>query len=1051
MAESVKITGNLADGTPISLSLDGASTQRQMERLIKLVAEMTAKITKGNSDLAKQELQEIKNTKDHNEQLKESVTNQKNLNKGSLSFEDALDDLKTMSYKLQGGFLNLLTSSKNTGSFIAGMGVGLVKNLFDYSDKMGEGLKRGVAGDVMDFAVSAKTAGVDMTTFTKALDESGGGFVMLGNGATEGAKNFAALAGEVRQATSSVGNLGMTNAENAIFAAQQLKVAVAQGYKDRQARDVVIRNTRELGKEFDDLAARTGKNVMEMAQSAMKLAQDPLVASFVRSAGLAGKTISVEIQKLAANFKGIFGEAGDKMAGDLAKSAMSGLPFAVTQSGKNMLMASSAVYSEMDRQAQLIKNGGKLDEADRERLRNVVLQEVDARGDQLRTMAMLEGPAGDSARAILEMANEAQHYNDADRVLARKREQTAKDFNASVRDMQANLMALSIPFLKLINGVNWTFFIDILNGFATVLGIVLKPLAWLGEILGDTGLGSVIGGLLALATAGSLLVAGFGVLGNAVRLLTVVIQKAAMTAGLSKTGAVDIGDMSGWKSGPTASKGPAGETRKSGNRLYKFGYQMGEFVGKFSTGLKFATVALGGLAVSALGASMLEDDADSVLGKTLEVVGTGAEILGTWIPIVSWLAGEFPILGTALATTGATLAKWGGALTKSITGLFAEGGLLSSLGPWIARTGASLLSIAETALTAVGPWIARIGASLLSIAETALTAVGPMIVRAGAFLLTSLEGAVAGIFGAGGLLATVGAGLVEAGAFMMGGLEVVLGGAAAVLAGISAPVWGTIAAVAALGAGIYFFWDDIKEAGSWILDGTEKLWKSVTGMFGDLGSWMSDGTEKLWNGITGMFGDLGSWMSDGATNLWNGMTDGMMGMFSDLGSWMSDGAKNLWNSMTDGMMGMFSDLGSWMSDGAKNLWKSVTGMFGDLGSWITKMFTNMFGDLGSWMSDWWSNLWGGSSSSSSSSSGSSTTNLAENSPNINTDIVTAQATVIDQKAAKDTENQRQMNKQTNLLEELVASNSAQINIQSRTASLQDDSNKYLRTASLASA
>lgn len=915
MVDSVKLTGNLADGAPINLSLDGASTYRQMSRLLKLVAEMTDKITKGKSDLAKEEVkikEQIANTSDLNDQLSNAIKNQQGVNKESVTFEDALSNLKSMSYSLRGGFGNLLASSKVTGAAIAGLGIGLVENLFDYSDKMGEGLKRGVAGDVMDFAIAAKTAGVDMTTFTKALDESGGGFAMLGNGATEGAKNFATLVGEVRQATASMGNLGMTNSENAMFAAQQLKVAVAQGYKGRQAQDVVIKNSKTLGKEFDDLAARTGKSVMEMSQSAMKLAQDPLVASFIKSAGMAGSKISSEVQKMAANYRALFGEAGDKIAGDLTRTSLGGLPFAITQSGKNMLTASSAVYSEMDRQAQLIKNGGELTEADRERLRNTILDEVDTRGDQLRTMSLLDGAAGDGARAILEMAKEARTYNDADRVEARKREQTAKDFNAAVRDMQANLMALSIPFLKLINGINWTLFIDVLNGFTTVLGIVLKPLGWLGEILGDTGLGSVIGGLLALATVGSVVTAGFGMLAKAVVELTAIMRGSAALLGASKTGAPGgfVGPV--LPEGPTTTKG--GTTRSP---LYKFGYQVGEFVSKFSTELKFATFALAGFGVKALGTSMLENDADSTMGKVLEVVGTGAEILGTWAPLIMWVAKEFPVFGNAIRAVTLATAIYTGVLMDSVKQLFAPGGALSKVGPWIARAGESLMGMAETAMTRIGPWIARAGASLV----------------------TSAEGVMAGLFGAGGVLTKIGPWITRAGAGFLVGAEGILAGAGAILAGISAPVWGTVAAVAALGTGVYFFWDEIKEAGSWI------------------------------------------------------------------------------------------------SNGIKNLWDSVTGMFTGLGGWL---------------SDWWSNLWGGTRSSSSSSS-SGMTNLVNPSTNISGDITTAQATAIDQKAVKDSENQRQMAKQTNLLEDLVASNSAQIGIQSRTASLQDDSNKYLRTASLASA
>jgi len=925
MAESVKITGNLADGTPINLSLDGASTYRQMSRLIKLVAEMTDKITKGKSDLAKQELQikeQIANTSDLNAELSDAIKNQQGINKESLTFEDALSNLKSMSYSLRGGFGNLLSSTKVFGGALAGLGIGLVQNLFDYSDKIGEGLKRGVAGDVMDFAIAAKTAGVDMTTFTKALDESGGGFAMLGNGATEGAKNFATLVGEVRQATASMGNLGMTNAENAMFAAQQLKVAVAQGYKGRQAQDVVIKNSKTLGKEFDDLAARTGKSVMEMSQSAMKLAQDPLVASFIKSAGMAGSKISGEVQKMAANYRALFGEAGDKIASDLTKTSLGGLPFAITQSGKNMLTASSAVYSEMDRQAQLIKNGGELTEADRERLRNIILDEVDTRGDQLRTMSLLDGAAGDGARAILEMAKEARTYNDADRVEARKREQTAKDFNAAVRDMQANLMALSIPFLKLINGINWTLFIDVLNGFTTVLGILLKPLVMFGEILSDTGLGSVIGGLLALATAGSVLVAGFGALATAVTALTAVIRGSTALLGASKVAPEGfVGPLLQEKSTRTNGGTTRSPLHKSS---YNFGRQIGEFVSKFSTELKFATLALAGFGIKSAGAAMLQNDAESTMGKTLEFLGTVAEILGTWIPIIAWVAKEVPWFGTALATAGAALSKWGGALIT-----------------WVAKEFPMFMNAirALTLATAIQNGVLMDSIKQIFAPGGLLTKIGPWISRAGAFLVTSAEGVMASLFGAGGALTKIGPWIARAGAGFLVGAEGILAGAGAILAGISAPVWGTVAAVAALGTGIYFFWDEIKEAGSWI------------------------------------------------------------------------------------------------SNGIKNLWDSVTGMFTGLGGWL---------------SDWWSNLWGGTRSSSTSSN-SSMTNLVNPSTNISGDITTAQATAIDQKAAKDSENQRQMAKQTNLLEDLVASNSAQISIQSRTASLQDDSNKYLRTASLASA
>ena len=1002
MADSVKITGTLADGTPINLSLDGATTQRQMERLIKLTADMAARITKNTSEAAKQEKldkEQLKNTKEYNDQVSDSIDNQKSVNKETVKFEDALKDLKSVSYSLHGGFKNLFTSANTVSGAIAGMGIGLVQNLFDYSKDVGEGLKRGVAGGVMDFAISAKTAGVDMNTFTKALDESGGSFATLGNGATEGAKNFAALAGEVRHATASVGNLGMTNEEIAMFTAQQTKVAVAQGYKGRQAQDLVIRNTKELGKEFDDLAARTGKNVMEMAQSAMKLAQDPLVASFIKSAGLAGKTISVEIQKLAANFRGIFGEAGDKMAGDLAKSAMSGLPFAITQSGKNMLMASSAVYSEMDRQAQLIKNGGKLEEADKEKLRNVVMQEVAARGDQLRTMAMLEGPAGDSARAILEMATEAEKYNDADRVEARKREQTAKDFNASVRDMQANLMALSIPFLKLINGVNWTFFIDILNGFVKVVDVLLTPFTLLGHILGDTGVGTVIGGLLALVTAGSVLFSSFKALGTVVASFKSALEKVIDSI-RSTTGK---GALTTEKVGPEkpsflktaeekirerdariqSEKTPS-EIKKStlNEKVTEKFAKATPLVEKFAGAITGVTAALAGSALSIWGESRLREDENDLLGnilvtggKTLEFLGTFGGLFVQFLPQIKEF-GAYMFSGkmtSALKDFGKTAVEVAGSVWKGMMGLATT--LWNGVIPPLIAFGKELWAQVigkfpgiGNLMSSFGTWIMR-GVTAIGALWTGLGGLSGIVASVTGFFVGLVEGATAlwaGLGGLSGIVAAVGTGLETA------------------LAVIGGPITLVVAGLAALAAGIYYFWDDIKEMGG-------KLWDFITSPFKMLGDWL----KNSWLGR--MFGSGDSDSKNTSTASDKTQSRGNSG----------------WNSMSQTPTAVDEN-----------------------GTRRPATLTEI--------NDAKASLRNGAVST-------STAYPTDQSTTTSNAIPDTAAAANNQNAVKESENQRQMTKQTALLEDLVASNSAQIGIQSRTASLQDDSNRYLKTASLASA
>jgi len=1075
MADSVKITGNLADGTPINLSLDGATTQRQMERLIKLTADMAARITKNNSEAAKQEKldkEQLKNTKEYNDQVSDSIDNQTKVNKETVKFEDALKDLKSASYSLHGGFKNLFISANTVSGAIAGMGIGLVQNLFDYSKDVGEGLKRGVAGGVMDFAISAKTAGVDMNTFTKALDESGGSFATLGSGATEGAKNFAALAGEVRHATASVGNLGMTNEELAMFTAQQTKVAVAQGYKGRQAQDLVIRNTKELGKEFDDLAARTGKNVMEMAQSAMKLAQDPLVASFIKSAGLAGKTISVEVQKLGASFRGLFGEAGDKMAGDLAKSAMSGLPFAITQSGKNMLMASSAVYSEMDRQAQLIKNGGKLEEADKEKLRNVVMQEVAARGDQLRTMAMLEGPAGDSARAILEMATEAEKYNDADRVEARKREQTAKDFNASVRDMQANLMALSIPFLKLINGVDWTFFIDILNGFVKVVDVLLTPFTLLGHILGDTGIGTVIGGLLALVTAGSVLFSGFGMLTSGIKTVTSIFDKLRLVLGTvidgikSTTGnsALTAEKTEKSKVGTEKSKIPdtfgldkkleerklaeqaAEEQRKA--RTEKFYKQYREegksvidakrgadaaatlapkatlsekvaekfakaspMVEKFAGAITGATAALAGSALSIWGESRLREDANDSLGqflvftgKTMEIVGTFGGLFVQFLPQIKEF-GAYMFSGkmtSALKDFGTSAMEVGREVWRGMMGLATT--LWNGVIPPLVAFGKELWAQVIGKFPGIGKlmgsfgtWIMR-GVTAIGALWTGLGGLSGVVASVTGFFAGLVEGAMAlwaGLGGLSGIIASVTGffvGLVEGAGVLLAGF----GGLEGIIAAVG---MGLETALAVIGGPITLVVAGLAALAA----GIYYFWDDIKEMSG-----------KLWDFITSPFKMLGDWLKDS----WLGRLFGSGGSDSKNTNMASDKKQSRGNSGFNDM----SQTPSVVNEDGTRRAATLTEINDAKASLRTGNGT--------------ANV--------------STAYPTDQSTTTSTAIPDTAAAANSQNAAKDTENQRQMTKQTNLLEELVASNSAQISIQSRTASLQDDSNKYLKTASLAS-
>jgi hypothetical protein len=540
MADKVQGLGRIIAGDQFNFTLDGIATAAQMERLISAVGKNLGGPTETPASRREtmrrnRELQDRLNKamEDGADAAKDRAKADRSLTEAQKDLEDQFDKLST-SFRY-GGFRNIRTALEaiDTGGTRFALGLGyLTGELIDYADKLTAGLQRGISGDIFDYAIMAKMAGVTMEQFGKAIAETGGGFASLGAGATAGAKQFAGLVGEVRSATASVGNLGMTNEQLAEFTAQQTKVAISQGFKGRAAQELVVRNSRDLAEELDILANRTGKSVLELTQAAVKLAQDPIVASFVKSAQQGGTEVSKSVQQFAASLRGVLGELGDTLAADALKSALGGLPFSITQSGKNMLLASSAVYSEFERQASIVRRGGQISAEDQQKLRDTILAEVEARGDELRMLANLEGPIGDSARQMLELAKQANFYNSEAGKQRATQDKVAQEFNAEIRKFQANLQALSIPFLKLLNLVDWSVFIKFLDGFVNAIQFILKPLEGLGNLLGANNfVGTVLGGFAGLVGVLGLVYAAYTAYLKSIGVATIALTKFAATTG----------------------------------------------------------------------------------------------------------------------------------------------------------------------------------------------------------------------------------------------------------------------------------------------------------------------------------------------------------------------------------------------------------------------------------------------------------------------------------------------------------------------------------------
>jgi hypothetical protein len=646
MAETAKGSGRILAGDQFEFTLDGLASASQMDKLINAISKSmggtgtggasgaAASLKRGRERLEKFNESVDDATKANKEAAKakeEETKNSEKLNKELYKFKGALHSLG------RGSLTGALESIDTIGTrFALGLGT-LVGSLTGYADKLTEGLQRGISGGIFDYAIAAKTAGVNIEQFGKAIAESAGGFASLGVGATDGAKQFGALVGSVREATASVGNLGMTNEQIAMFTAQQTKTAISQGFKGKQAQDVVIKNSRALGEELDTLANRTGKSVMELAAAAMKLAQDPIVANFVQTAKSGGGQISKAIQQFGASLRGVFGEAGDAVAADTLKAALGGLPLVITQTGKNMIMASSAVYSELERQANIVKRGGEITAEDQEKLRNTVIKEVEARGAELRMLANLEGPMGESARQLLSLAEQANFYNSAEGAKRRESDKVAQEFNSQIRAFQANMQKLSIPFLTMINSIDWTAFIAVLSGFAKTVGLLLSPLTGLGQVLGAKNIvGTVIGGLFGVAGVVGLLIGAYSLYTGSIRLATASLQK--FSAFLMSNFGFSAGNIGGTPGKMGGKLG--GVVGTAGVGMLGSGAAAAMMGGPQSTAGSVGSLALG------VGGAMAGRAAGASIGAAL-----GATT-GPFAPIIAPLAS---IIG---ATAGAALGQW---------------------------------------------------------------------------------------------------------------------------------------------------------------------------------------------------------------------------------------------------------------------------------------------------------------------------------------------------------------------------------------------------------
>ena len=871
-----KITGELPTGERIEFTLSGLATSEQMQELLLAFKKRIEKAKQEDKEAAERLRELGRETTDLNENFKD-------LNDQSEKYTKSLEDLTDIGSSLTRGFgaLNqrLARTSNSFVSNLALAGGALTGWVMSLGSDVQQGLQLGIAGGIMDFAIAAKTAGVDVGTFTTALKESGGGFASLGKSATDGAKQFGALVSSVRYATATVGNLGLSNEQLAGFTARQTRIAVQQGFKGKQAQELVSRNSRILSEEIANLSSATGKSVLELTEAAAKLATDPLVSSFVSTAKLNGKNVSIAVQTFAANLNGLFGEAGDALSADALKSAIAGLPFAMTKSGTNMLIASSAMYTELERQSKEaaagISKSAAEQEADRKRLRDIAMREYSMRSQEINQLSMLEGPAGEAARQLLKLKSEAEFYNTEAGRRSQQEKKSAAEFNASLNQFKANLTALAVPFLNLLNSVNWTMFIDVFKGVTKAVEILLTPLNGLAAILEFLGpVGSALGTFVGLVLGVGVIFTG---LKNAAMSLKGVFTSLEKTAGGMKRVLLPQSDRTRRyrdirTSDPTVRASDALAKARLDQKLTLLGKAAGALATTFV-----------GTQIAAYGESLLREDANSMMGKFLVGLGSVTEGLGVLLPFIGPMAPLFTKLGGALAAVSSSVIASGGAL-------------VAALGRATAWLAGSLVA----GLQVLGEYALLAGGKLLMFARTAIGVASRSLIS---------------------FSATLGRAIVAMVPALVTG-AVALWGFISPLLVAAAPFIAVGAAVAAAGAALWYFWDEIKELGGKLWDGIKVIPTMLWDRIKSIGSTIADIPGMIWNGVK----SIGSTIADIPSMLWDGV--------KSIGSSIADIPSMLWNGV--------KSIGSSLVSLPKILFEGATDVFTGIGDAVYSVISAPF-------------------------------------------------------------------------------------------------------------
>lgn len=744
MADRVTLEGNYPTGEVFKFTLDGASTYDQMQRLIDLTATMAAKFSKRDPEERKR--------------IEELRTNTAEIEKSTEAVEDlgfkvdttgkAINALNSVTQVFSGNLTALSTIMRDVKDPFIQAGTAsltMAKALLNYSDWLRPALQRGIGGAVLDFAVYAKSAGMSMENFSKLLEASGGAFTQLGDTPNQAAKNFAVLINEVRAATESTGNLGMSQMELAGWTTEQLKIAVFQNMRGKAAQDRVISVSKELSEQFQELAQRTGKSTKELAEYAAKLVMDPTISNFIATMAKGGDDVSKAMQVFGSSMGALFAKQGEELANVAAKTAVAGVPLFTDALGAEIFRVMPNFYQNLQEISRKARLGIELKPDELKAFKRSFESEYEYRQKWLAFMEATGTAEQKAAVARVQaMYQQSRNYNEAEIRRRRQQADAAQKFNAEVNKLRATLHQLTVPFLEMLNTIDWAGVMSILTGAAGavkfIVEFLINPLA---KAVEGSKFGEIFGFLLGLGAVASVLLSAFKILTKVITPLAGLFS--GLGAALGKAlGALGIGGgiagaLGGLKAksvsidggygtlpikplfvmivgragrgGVVPLPGPGGPGApgpgKPGGGKPTMGQRLGSVLkGRLGIGIGLLGAGWAGGMLEESGEKTLEKDPNSLWGKIKEVTGSIVGAAATWAGVILFASDIiktfFPKLGGYILTFGSFLLEKG---LRFGAGLLE---ILGKVGSWVSRIFPELMTMLRNFGSTLFGWLSKL-------------------------------------------------------------------------------------------------------------------------------------------------------------------------------------------------------------------------------------------------------------------------------------------------------------------------------------------------------